>query len=212
MDRDMEERWLRLWGSIGHQGDPEALYADLATRYAEPHRAYHVLEHIRHCLNELDEVCGSVQGVTVQNIVAVKFTLWYHDIFYDTHASDNEERSALYAQHVLEEAKAFFAGPELTASYIRVTAHDKEPIFLDEKLVLDIDLSILGQPSEIFDKYERQIRFEYSWVPEEAFRAGRAKILQRFLERPTIYRLKYFKEKYETIARENLQRSLSALT
>jgi len=51
---------------------------------------------------------------------------------------------------------------------------------VDAPLLVDVDLSILGQPKARFDEYERQIRAEYGWVPEKIFGTKRAEILQRF--------------------------------
>ena len=62
-----------------------------------------------------------------------------------------------------------------------------------------------------FDEYEQNIRREYSWVPEDQFRQGRSAILQMFLDRDSIYLTDFFKGKYESQARENLQRSIDAL-
>ncbi|MEK7510660.1 MAG: N-methyl-D-aspartate receptor NMDAR2C subunit [Patescibacteria group bacterium] len=214
MNTVLRDRWLQLWSGLGYEGDALALYEDLERRYSEPHRAYHTLAHLEHCFRELNEAFRDDDGISLGSNarVTVELALWYHDVFYDTRANDNEERSALFAEQVLTEARCFYANPGLVASYIRVTAHTKEPLFFDEKLVLDVDLAILGQPEEAFDEYERQIRLEYEWVPADAFRSGRAAVLQRFLDRTTIYNLQYFQRKYEARARENLKRSLSALT
>jgi len=48
-------------------------------------------------------------------------------------------------------------------------------------------------------------------VSEETFRAGRAKVLRQFLDRPRIYGTDFFRDRYEAGARENLARSLVAL-
>jgi len=63
----------------------------------------------------------------------------------------------------------------------------------------------------MFGEYERQIRSEYSWVPEDAFVKGRSAILSSFLSRPRIYSTDFFYGKYEKTARENLARSISQL-
>lgn len=211
MQTRLRDRWMGLWSSLGHTGDPAALFEDLASRYSEPHRAYHTLAHLEHCFRELDAVLEDVDGVTASNRTAVEFALWYHDVIYDTRAKDNEEQSALYADRVLSRAMCIAANPQLVASYIAVTAHNSEPKFRDEQIVLDVDLAILGQSPALFDEYEQQIRKEYEWVPEEAFRTRRSRILQGFLDRPRIYNLKYFQDKYEAQARENLKRSIGAL-
>ena len=49
-----KQRWNTLWKSLGARGDAEATYNDLVNRYSEPHRAYHTLAHIGHCLDEFE--------------------------------------------------------------------------------------------------------------------------------------------------------------
>lgn len=78
--------------------------------------------------------------------------------------------------------------------------------------MVDLDLMILGSSEAKFDAYEVGIRQEYAWVSEEDFRFHRAKILQSFLDRPSIYYTERFREKYEARARANLERSIKKLT
>ena len=82
----------------------------------------------------------------------------------------------------------------------------------DAALLIDIDLSILGAPPEIFDRYDTAIREEYSWVPEVMYTAGRAKVLRLFLERDVIFTTPSFRDEREEQARANLTRALDALT
>jgi predicted metal-dependent HD superfamily phosphohydrolase len=74
----------------------------------------------------------------------------------------------------------------------------------------DIDLSILGYPVEAFDAYERDIRAEYAWVPEEAFRHGRRRILEGLLRRDPLFQTETFRRRFESSARANLRRVLAA--
>jgi predicted metal-dependent HD superfamily phosphohydrolase len=82
---------------------------------------------------------------------------------------------------------------------------------MDEKILVDVDLSILGAKSERFDEYERQVREEYSWVPAPIFRSKRKATLAEFLNRPTIFNTEKFVGVYEARARENLRRSVAKL-
>ena len=105
--------------------------------------------------------------------------------------------------------------PEPKSNSIRdlilITRHDKKPATTDEQLIVDIDLSILGQPPDIYDKYEKNIRAEYSWVPAEAFRVGRSNILRGFLEKSSIYYTERFERFYGNQARVNMAEALMAL-
>jgi predicted metal-dependent HD superfamily phosphohydrolase len=202
----MKERWLKFWQSAGAAGDPEPEWRALSARYAEPQRAYHTLRHIAHCLDELDGA-RSLAG----DAAAVEMALWYHDAIYDPRAKDNEDRSADLASAA---AAAMALPPAVgarVAGLIRVSTHAGLAVGADPQLFADIDLAILGQPAGAFDEYERQVRVEYSWVPEPAFRAGRSAILRSLLERPSIYGTGFFGKKYEAAARQNLSRSIARL-
>lgn len=208
MHPHLKERWLRL---LGVEADNLWL-AELdkvLEYYSEPHRAYHTLRHIEHCLAELDEA----QGIVSFDIRTLELAIWYHDVIYDTKSKGNEQASAELAKQVL--FNHGFAHNFIEAVFLMImdTAHENSEIErYDSMLMLDIDLAILGQPEERFDEYEREVRIEYQWVPEEAFRTGRAAILQMFLDRPSIYRTPHFQGKYEVQARKNLRRSIQQLT
>jgi len=202
----MKERWLKFWGAVGAAGDPDAPYRALEVRYAEPQRAYHTLRHVAHCLDEFDAVRG-----LARDPVVVEMALWYHDAVYDPRARDNEERSATLASEVAARMGLSAARTLRVADLIRVSTHAGLAPDPDAQLFADIDLAILGRPGEAFDEYERQVRVEYAWVPEPAFRAGRAAILNSFLDRPSLYGSDFFRRKYEESARRNLQNSLQKL-
>jgi predicted metal-dependent HD superfamily phosphohydrolase len=202
----MKERWLKFWSAAGAKGDPGPAWEFLSGRYSERQRAYHTLRHVAHCLDELDAVRG-----LARDPVAVEMALWYHDVIYDPRAKDNEERSAEVAARVAVEM-GLPAGRGLrVADLIRVSTHAGLAPDPDAMLFADIDLAILGQSAAVFDEYERQVRVEYAWVPEPAFRSARAAILQSFLDRPSLYGTAYFHQNYEGMARENLRRSLQKL-
>jgi predicted metal-dependent HD superfamily phosphohydrolase len=178
----------------------------IARNYDEPHRRYHNQEHIAHCLAEF----RSARQLT-ENPAEVELALWLHDVIYDPRRGDNEEQSAEFARALCREARAGDLVERRVVDLILVTKHNATPVNADAQLVVDIDLAILGQPEERFWRYEREIREEYAFVPEEVFRAKRAEILEKFLERERIYATDFFFGKYEELARENLRKSIAAL-
>lgn len=201
-----QQRWRALWQRLGAQGDASAVYNDLVARYSEPHRAYHTLQHIEHCLDELEQVRDLTKTPD-----AVELALWYHDAIYDTKTKDSEERSATLSVEMVRNASLPDNLGQSVANLIMATKHSTTPSDSDVQLLVDIDLSILGQAEERFDEYERQVRKEYEWVSEDAFIAGRSAILKSFLDRPNIYATQYFRNKYETQARRNIAQSLARL-
>ena len=201
-----KQRWNTLWKSLGARGDAEATYNDLVNRYSEPHRAYHTLAHIGHCLDEFEQVRD-----IATNLNAIELALWYHDAIYNTRAKDNEERSAELAAKIVRDTSLSNSFGQSVVNLIIATKHSESPTDLDTQLIIDIDLSILGQSEEKFDEYESQIRKEYEWVSKDAFAAERSTILQSFLDRPTIYSTQFFRNKYEIQARLNIAKSIACL-
>jgi predicted metal-dependent HD superfamily phosphohydrolase len=200
------DRWAALWTTAGFTQTPAGWYERLTTAYAGPQRHYHNQQHIAECLAEYD----SVRHLARQP-AAVELALWFHDAVYDPKAGDNEERSAALARQCLAEAGASSALAESTAKLVMATKSHEVGADADAALMVDVDLSILGKNETRFSEYERQIREEYTWVPQPVFVTKRAEILQRFLDRPQIFTTDWFWEKYERQARENLAASLIKL-
>lgn len=201
-----QELWLLLWRRIGARGDPVKIYDELIMRYAETHRAYHTIEHIERCLGELGQAAH-----LADNPEAIEFALWFHDAAYDPKAENNEEQSAVLALETMRNASLPDTFRYSVIRLILATKHLNIPADIDSQLIVDIDLSILGQSAKKFDEYERRIRKEYVWVLIDAFAARRSAILRSFLARQNIYSTQFFRDKYEAQARRNIARSLEKL-
>lgn len=192
-------RWERLCARAGAKESPAGWHDRMLKAWQEPHRHYHNLDHLEECLLHLDEVTP-----LCEDAVAVEFALWFHDAVYDPKASDNEEQSA-------ELAAKFLSGAGLGAQFIGTVkslilatkAHDPGDV-PDAAVMLDIDLSILGQPRPRYARYEEAIRLEFAWVTPAIFAEKRAAILESFLARGLIYETKWFHESFEASARDNL--------
>jgi hypothetical protein len=81
----------------------------------------------------------------------------------------------------------------------------------DERLFLDFDMSILGQPREVYMEYAGMIRQEYVHVPRHVYLVKRAEVLETFLTQPWIYATEEYRQTYEQIARQNIQAEITHL-
>jgi predicted metal-dependent HD superfamily phosphohydrolase len=201
-----QDRWVALWQSVGASGDPIPWFERLVAAYSERHRHYHNQSHICECLAEFDSARHLARRAD-----CVELALWFHDAVYNPKASDNEEQSAALAGHCMEEAGMPTRLVSTVNGLIMATKHHNAGPDEDAALMIDIDLSILGQSKDRFLEYERQIREEYAWVPRIIFGRKRAKILEQFLTRERIYSTDWFRKKYEEQARHNLQASIKTL-
>jgi predicted metal-dependent HD superfamily phosphohydrolase len=200
-----QEQWSETWGHLG-VAPPGGLLLELVARYSEPHRFYHTLQHLRECFSAL-----APASHLAKRLASVQLALWFHDAFYETHAHDNEERSARWAEESLVAGGAGADTAARVRELVLATRHDAVPEGEDAKLLVDVDLSILGAAEPRFAEYERQVRQEYGWVPDDAFRQGRARVLASFLDRSSIYSTAWFAARLEEQARKNLSRSLKEL-
>lgn len=180
----------------------------LEAAYAEPHRRYHTLEHVQDCLAQL----ARVEGLSAQDRRVLEYAIWWHDAVYDPTRHDNEARSAELAERDLERLGEPEAVRAEVARLVRLTAgHVVEPGDPLGGILVSIDLSIFGARAAAYDRYAAAIREEYGFVPDEAFRAGRAAVLRKFLDAPVIYPDERFRARLEVQARENLARELATL-
>lgn len=193
------ERWLDLWKRLGLAGDGVAWYQRLMAMYSEPHRAYHTLQHLEECLNEFD-AAKAADKIPRPDVVEV--ALWFHDAVYNPRGSENEEMSATMAAEALAGHDREFE----VARLISLTkSHEPDEWAGDHDYwIIDIDLTIFGQPIQRVLEYERQIRMEYAWVPDALYREKRREILTAFLNRRHIYLTDWFHTRYDKTARENL--------
>jgi predicted metal-dependent HD superfamily phosphohydrolase len=175
--------------------------------YTEPHRRYHTDEHLADCLDVIDRFIPYVP-----NLDAIVLAIFFHDIVYDPQKTNNEAASvsrfeSLYRRLQIPKDTALKVTPAIYA-----TRHDGEPHDAISKAVVDVDLSVLALPTEEYDeRYAWKIREEYSFVPDKAFKEGRAKILTGLLARPDVYHTEIFREAFEKKARENLHREIAIL-
>lgn len=201
-----QDRWLRVWQAIDASGDGAAWYEILMRDYAESHRYYHNQRHIADCLAEFDAARHLAKQPE-----PVELALWFHDAVYEPKAADNEEQSAALAKRCLESAGRPDIADAVVALVMATKLHNVDS-GSDAALIVDVDLSILGQDEKRFAEYEAGIRVEYSWVAQDIFNAKRAEILQRFLNRKRIYSTEHFFAKYERQARTNLENSIRKLS
>lgn len=186
----------------------EAIFSDLLSRYNEPHRAYHNLNHISMMLDDAHEFFrGSIPD-------ALFFAIWFHDAIYDSTFGNNEERSTILAKEVLTKMNCdegiileCIALIRKTADHFKAEAEDDVTRFF-----MDIDLKILGSEEGVYQEYLKAVRKEYSSLPSILFNMGRRKFLRKALNCERIFRTPFYFNKYEESARKNLLNELNLLS
>ncbi|MFI0864693.1 hypothetical protein ACH4RA_31355 [Streptomyces smyrnaeus] len=148
----------------------------------------------------------------VADLDAVRLAAWFHDAVYRPDRSENEERSARLAERALPEAGVAQARTAEVARLVRLTvSHDPAPGDLDGELLCDADLAVLAGTPEQYAHYAAEIRQEYAFVPDAAFREGRSTVLHQLLGLPHLYRTPYARTHWEPAARHNLTTELRLL-
>jgi predicted metal-dependent HD superfamily phosphohydrolase len=191
---------LQAWAVDAPQVDQA--FEDICRHYAEPGRFYHTLDHIANVLATVSSLASHAR-----NLNPVKLAAWLHDVIYNPRASDNEERSAQYAERLCE--KFGIPQGQLVSSLILKTKTHDAGGDADAEVLLDADLAILGASDPDYRVYAQKIRLEYGWVPEPDYRSGRRRVLEHFLSRPRIY---HHLSQLEEAARRNIADEIARLT
>lgn len=197
----LENLWQGAWKNKKTGVDPMPLFHTILTAYSEFHRSYHTLGHLVDCLSHAETL------EKAKNPSDILLAIFFHDIVYNPRRGDNEEKSA---EQFLAGAQILGVSQEQQQRVAKLILATKthQAYDSDSKILLDIDLSILGAEPAEFDLYDEQIRDEYHWVPIDEYKKARAKVLRSFLERKQIYRTRLFRDRFELKARQNIRRIL----
>ncbi|MGW1669489.1 HD domain-containing protein [Streptomyces sp. NPDC002324] len=207
----LRHRWLpALLSARDGACDPApGPYAEnLIERWSEPQRKYHTLDHLTAVLDRVE-----VLEEYAADPDLVRLATWFHDAVYLPDRSENEERSARLAERALTEAGVPAAKVAEVARLVRLTiTHDPADDDSNGQVLCDADLAILASPPDAYAAYAAAVREEYGFVPDEAFREGRAAVLRQLLDLPRLFRTPYGEREWEGRARENLRTELALLT
>lgn len=188
------------------------LFDKLQKMYAEPQRFYHNSRHIENLF-----ALFSQHHTEIEDKKAIFWTIWFHDCVYQPQKNDNEEQSAMIAQHELKTIETQITDKSIDTEFIMkvvnfilaTKTHTNSTQNRDLQWFLDFDLAVLGNPESIYDEYAANIRKEYAHIPTWKYNFGRRKVLTSFLAKPKIFHC--LAPHYELQARENLAREIDKL-
>ncbi len=214
---DWERTVARLPVALQSEFRADSLRQLMAACYARPGRHYHTLQHLDQCLSELQALLALAHvAAQLHEPRELAVALLFHDAVYDPAAEDSEEQSAKLCS---EAAPLFFPGLDLplVTRLIRLTSlHGRLPGRLtlseQDRLFLDVDMSVLGSPPGLYAAYREGVRREFEpWLGAQRFDLGRRAFLARLLENPHIYLSAHYQREREASARANLRAELEAL-
>lgn len=198
------DRFQSLWRrnlSDTAADNSEANYRRLLAGYQEPHRHYHALGHIQHCLTMFEE-CKSL----VSDPDALELALWFHDVILVSGRRDNEARSAhLYLE--LSDGIQRESLRQLVCRLIMATLHNGDQLDdADSSYMVDIDLSSFGLPWDDFLQDSMNLRSESPQLGDAEYNLNQTAFQRGLLARPRFYLSDFFFDRFEKQARENLAR------
>ncbi len=187
----------------------EACLDGLLARYREPHRRYHGVAHLDRVVTDVAEL---LSGVAVTDPSVVRAAAFFHDAIYNPRSTSNETDSAALANR---ELTLLGWSPERIDEVERLILLTRDHALGDGPdpggdVLVDADLAVLGAPPNVYQAYVSGVRAEYSHVSDEAWRAGRAQVLQHFIDQPRLYRTAAMSV-HERRARSNLGAELATL-
>jgi predicted metal-dependent HD superfamily phosphohydrolase len=201
-EKYLEERFCDLWRSCSGI-NTEQVWQKLRSHYQEPHRHYHTLEHIAHCLGQLDLASDHVDEFS-----ATEMAIWFHDIIYHYGAKDNEILSVAYFKEVAGVAmSAHFI--DRVSEFIIATQHTGAAGDSAIAYMVDIDLSGFGLPWDEYLADSLSLRYEAEGVNEEQYYMGKLRFLTELQRWPSLYQSPFFQNRLEASAQSNITRYIN---
>lgn len=181
----------------------DPVFRTLEQLYRGTDRHYHNMGHIQDMLVKLSSVRHLAEYPD-----RIQLAIWFHDAVYDSHRQDNEVKSAVMWTSKMS---PFLSAEVLQWGRRAILATidhlpNSDP---DIQLLLDLDLSRLGAPWEVFESDREAIRKEYAHVDEETFQKKTALFFRGLLKRPTLYGTEYWHNLLDKEARKNMERVIA---
>ncbi len=185
---------------------PTELWLELEKNYTNSNRYYHTLQHLDSLQQELLLIKTSIVDWDT-----LLFSLYYHDVIYNSLKSNNEAKSAELATARMKLIGIDSEMIEKCQNQILATQKHYFSTDNDTNFFTDADLSVLGQDWGTYTRYYQNVRKEYAIYPNIIYNSGRKKVIKHFLEMESIYKTDYFFDKFEMQAKENLKREFGLL-
>lgn len=204
----------------------EEVFDDLVGRHRQPHRRYHGVRHVvwvlrnARALEVANPACAAGAGDYDAGVVSA--AAFFHDAVYDPTRGDNEERSALLAERQLDAIGWDQARRDRVGTLVRATATHlsdepaarsdlQQPADVEQQVMLDADLAVLGAGPNAYAAYARGVRVEYGHLDADEWAKGRAGVLRHLLDRSVLYGTEPARQWWEARARANLTAELTSL-
>jgi predicted metal-dependent HD superfamily phosphohydrolase len=202
---ELRRAWTHAVGQQ-HQADIDLVLA----MHRQPHRHYHTATHVMWVLRHIDDLAPTCQ---VGNLDAVRVAALFHDAVYDPMSSTNEADSAQLADTVLGGIGWRAPRRLLVQRLILATAHHvgSTPASVDEEVLVDADLAILGSSPAEYTAYATAVRSEFAHLADTQWRTGRTAFLGAVIAAPHIFHTEAMRHRREARARANLAAELAAL-
>ncbi len=183
--------WNRAWSGLSSLHNDQNLFKSICSHYTESTRQYHTLQHLGECIDLFE----SVMDLAIHP-AEVEMALWFHDAIYNTTSQGNEAQSAQWAKTELSKAGVLSEKIDRIYSLIMATCHTTLPKTIDECLLVDIDLAILGSSTERFADYEQQSALsttlsQSQYLTRSARKYYRAFWIDRQFTAPNIFRISW---------------------
>lgn len=177
----------------------------LVSRYNEPHRFYHNLEHIT-VLFQL----ASAHGVRLS--IPQQLAIWYHDAIYEPGSVENEIKSAELLRTDCQ-SNCWLSEAIMYRAYDMVMATKRHLSSDNEtQIILDLDLAGLGFDRASYEAATIKIHKEFEFRTGEPIpKDKRILFLESLLSREYIFYTSWGRDFYERSARRNIQNEINDL-
>jgi predicted metal-dependent HD superfamily phosphohydrolase len=182
-------------------------------RMGTPRRHYHGLGHLAALWTRHRRFGTGTPFASPTASRLIACAIAFHDVIYDPARRDNEHRSALLWQHLAprdlsqDDVRWVSMTIEATADHLAphpaTTQRDRLRLWM-----LDLDLTPLGEPPELFARNTRRLRAEFRHLAEPEWQRGRLLFLGKLQAAPALYRSRPLAVAFEQQARRNIAREL----